>query len=328
VTALALPLRAGRVRVDPESVRPALCEVLVGGRLACSGFFVDDRGTCMTCAHALAGNGEKTELLLADGRRVAATRGGVNRAGDSAVLLAQLGEGEKVAFLELAEETPGVGEAVVLAGTPVYRHGLFLTGHVAARRHGFEYNRDLKTYVQVFYVSAMAPGGTSGGPWLNEGGEVVGLQSGGLAKGSTLWGVAFVVPARVLGALAAEPARDVPAGDLGAAVEELWEQPADTIRRFAPQAEEGLVLRHVLEGGPCHRSGLANGGLIVAVEGRPCRFRDDLLRVVRARRPGDTLGLEVVRERGGELDREAVVVTLGDAADAARLRKAPGETSG
>ncbi len=306
---------AAEVPGDPDRCTRALCGVLIDGHFACSGFFVAEDGTCLTCAHAVLGT-KKLELLLPDGRRVPATRRGAHEAVDTAVLRARLQPAEKVPFLTLAQAAPPVGRTIFLAGSPLYRHRLLLSGSVAGRGSTFEYLPELKTYVQIFHVSAMTPRGTSGGPWLNERGEVVGLQCGGIATGANLWGVAFAVPVRCFRPLVAKPDARHAAGDLGAAVEELWEHPASTVARFSPVTSEGLLLSRVLKGGASHAAGLAGGHLIVAVEDRPCRFRDDLLRLVRRKRPGDTLRLEVLKKRENGLFREEVVIRLGSSAEA------------
>ena len=176
----ALPGSAGEVSFAPAEVEKALCEVLVDGHLACSGFFIDKRGVCLTCAHAIVGE-KQLELLLSDGRRVAATRGGVNVGADAAILFGALPQGETVRALSFAAKPPSVGTTVFLAGMPLYRHGLFLKGSVARRHTSFEYNPTLKTYVEVFYVTAMTPRGTSGGPWLTGAGQVVGNQLGSVS---------------------------------------------------------------------------------------------------------------------------------------------------
>ena len=307
---------------DPESVRRALCEVLVDGHLTCTGFFVDGKGSCLTCAHAFAGGGEKEiELLLTDGRRVKARLLGSDPVRDAAVLSADLrsSDGKKSPFLRLAERKGELGERVFLAGTPLYRHRLFLEGSLCGGKPQYEYNPDLQTYVRVIYVHALAPRGTSGGPWLNERGEVVGIQSGCMARGGTQWGIAFAVPAEFLKALIADPRRKLPVGDLGAAVNELWELPPSVIRRFRPEAREGLVLCRLLKGGACDRAGLCNGDLLVAAGERRLRFREDLLDLVRTREPGDVLEVEVIRKEEKSLRRENIIIRLGDASKAAGL---------
>jgi len=314
--------RAGSaIGFNPESVRKALCEVLIEGHLTCSGFFIDAEGTCLTCAHAFAGEeNEDIELLLADGRRVKAALGGTDAVHDAAVLFADVrpSGGGACGFLGFAERRPGVGERVFIAGTPLYRHRLFLEGSLAADKPRYEYNPDLKTYVPVLYVHALAPRGTSGGPWLNERGEVVGIQSGCMAQGETQWGIAFMVPSEFVKALIAEPKKKFVSGDLGAGVDELWELPRSVIRIFGPETREGLSLCRLLKGGACDRAGLGNGDLLVGAEGKSLRFRADLLDLIRARKPGDTVELEVVRKKKRKSRREKTVIRLDDASEAAR----------
>ena len=65
-------------------------------------------------------------------------------------------------------------------------------------------------------------------------------------------------------------------------------------------------LGRVTEGGPAAQAGLATGDRIVAVEGRPVEYWDDLLRVVQ-RSAGGTIQLTVRNERG---ERKVVVTPV------------------
>ncbi len=309
----AAALRGGEV--PGSAFHAAVCEVLVDGHVACSGFFVDPGGRCLTCAHGVAA-GKSIEVLLNDGRRLRAALAGMDAGADTAVLAVEgLGPGGSPC-LKLAAETPRVGAALRLAGTALYRRRLVLAGTVARAESSFEYNPELKTYVEVFYVDAMTAQGTSGGPWLDGEGRVVGLQSGGIALNGAFCGVAFVVPGRLLRPMAERPVETPARGDIGAACDELWELPPATVKRFSDFAAEGLLVCRVLKGGACDKAGMAGGELIVGLNGRPCRFREDFVRAVRGRAPGQTIELEVVRERQGALVRESAVVTLADAREA------------
>jgi S1-C subfamily serine protease len=91
---------------------------------------------------------------------------------------------------------------------------------------------------------------------------------------------------------------------LGLAGDELWESKA-RVRQF-PAGAEGMVVTVVVDGGPASRAGIEKGWLITRSGGDKVRFRDDLLRTARARKPGDRLELEMLRPDGGEPVRAAL----------------------
>ena len=306
-----------------ESVLEACCEIIADGHLAASGFFVDCKGTCLTCAHALLGV-KKVEVLLRGGARRSALLLGMDTAHDAAVLRVNLTGKERFTFLKRAKRFPEVCWRVFVAGCAVYRHGLILRGSVASAETHFEYLPNLKTYVPVRYVSGMVPRGMSGGPWLNERGEVFGLQSGMLAHNDSMWGIAFVIPLESLDSFLADPKKARPAGDIGAAVEELWEHSGSKTARYGKDFKEGLLLTKVLIGGACWEAGLREGDLITAAAGRPCRYRDRFLSLVRSLEPGRFLVVEAVRVEGGKVERRKVRLRLGDASRAWRMPVAPG----
>jgi S1-C subfamily serine protease len=64
-----------------------------------------------------------------------------------------------------------------------------------------------------------------------------------------------------------------------------------------PQAnEDGLLLTGLVAGGPAEKAGLERGDLILSVDGKPVESLRELYAAVRTHRPGETVGLQVLRE--------------------------------
>ena len=95
---------------------------------------------------------------------------------------------------------------------------------------------------------------------------------------------------------------------LGAAVEETWQQGRDVLDRFPPRTE-GLVVKVLQADGPAARGGLKQFDLIVAFEGQPVRLPDEFLRLVRQKKPGESVTLTVLGPDG--TGNRQVAVTLG-----------------
>jgi S1-C subfamily serine protease len=205
---------------------------------------------------------------------------------------------EPFAVPELAETVPAPGTPVWVRGTCVYRHDVSLQGHVARSHTCYEWLPDRGHYVEVFLVAATAPKGMSGAPWIDGDGRVVGLQSGALAVGGSPLALAFAAPGRHLVRLIRERTTARTA-TIGVPVEELWEQGQDTLERFPP-GTEGVVLRQVREDTAAGRAGLQEWDLVRGVDGERVRYRDELLVLVRARLPGETLALDVLGPDGAQ----------------------------
>lgn len=142
-----------------------------------SGFLVDANGTLVTNVHVLAGaqrafatfpNGAKSEIrgtLVYDTARD--------------ICIAKI-EGAGLPSLKIAAELPRKGERVTALGSP---HGLSFsatTGIVSAIRPAEQLAREIGhpdiqgTWIQV---DAALSGGNSGGPLINNRGEVVGMST-------------------------------------------------------------------------------------------------------------------------------------------------------
>lgn len=270
-----------------ERVMAAAVEVLVDNHLSGSGWIADPRGWVVTAAHMASARIEvRTSVGRFSAELVATDRG------QDLALLRLPERAQGYPSVPLAPHLPGVGAEIFLMGAPIYRHGVFLPGRVARPTPAFEYLGNEGHYVRVIHVAAQTPRGTSGGPWVNGRGEVVGLQSGMMLQDKAAAGIAFLIPLEDLRRLLAAKSH-IDTATLGAACEELSEQSAAVLVKYPPRAE-GVILRRVLKGSPAHRAGLADGDLVVGAGGLPIRLRDELLSRVRALEPGSKIELSIL----------------------------------
>jgi S1-C subfamily serine protease len=153
--------------------------------------------------------------------------------------------------------------------------------------------------------TAPLPRGSSGGPLVDAGGRLLGLNSVRMDGGLILAlpaDAAFVARAE---ALASGQSSDRPR--LGVAI--APPHVARRLRRAVGLSErDGLLVRWVEEGSPADRAGIEKGDLIVAAAGAAVEGIDDL----EPHLGGDAVKLAVVR---GDSEREVEVV-LAAAAEA------------
>jgi len=278
-----------------STARAAGLEVLVDDRLLGSGFLVDEKGLAITAAHVVAEPGRRIEVRSPVVGRVAVRRVAIDRGHDLALL--QLpARGAPYAALKLAHAPPRPAHVIYLYGAPMWRHGVMLSGTVAAAQPTYEFLPEQAHYVRVIYVSASTQHGTSGGAWLDAQGAVVGMQTALVRDGGNAVGIASMSPVGAIRELLSRR-RDARTPTLGIGVEELWEQDHDFLRRFPPRTE-GVVVARVRAGGPGDRVGLRAFDVVTHVDGERVRLRDELLRRVRTSEAGDTVKLTVLR--GGE----------------------------
>jgi serine protease Do len=270
-------------------------EVLVDERLAGSGWFADPHGLGFTAAHVVERPGRKVEVMSPEVGRLAAAVAAVDRGNDLALLKVESRPGG-YPTLPLAQEAPHVGQEVYLYSASLFRHGLLQRGMVAREGASFEYYAEPPGYVRLTHLAATVQGSCSGGPWLSPQGQVVGVQSGTMSLSGTPVGVAYMSLAEAARKLL-KTRQTAATPTLGAALEETWEQERAFWERFPPRTE-GLVAKSLQADGPAARAGLKQWDVITAAAGQKVRLRDELLRLVWAMQPGETLLLSILRPDG------------------------------
>ncbi len=278
-----------------QAVGPGVVRVEARRRLPASGIVWSSDGVIVT-AHHVVERSEGIRVGLPDGHTVPATLAGHDPAIDLAVLRAQAtglavpmwGEPKdlRVGHLVLALARPGQAVSATL-------------GIVSALDESWRTPAGglLDLYLQTDVV--MYPG-FSGGPLVDAGGQVVGLNS------SALWrGISLAVPTPTLRQgvetlLAYGRARR---GYLG-----IGAQPVRLPSALARQLgqETGLLLASVEPDSPADRGGLLVGDIIVAIDGQPMRQMDDLLAALRSARAGSAAAVRIVR--GGQVQELTVVI--------------------
>jgi S1-C subfamily serine protease len=251
-----------------------------------SGVVIAD-GQVLTSAHNL--RREETTVTFADGRREAGTVAGVDSDLDLAVLSVDTGDAPAVRWEP--GETLGIGAPVVALANPGGRGLRATLGFVSSGERSFRGPRGRRIRGAIEHTAPL-PRGSSGGPLVDEGGNLLGINSLRLDGGLIL-----AVPAgaavreRILllaRGEAAEPHR------LGVAI-----APPRVARRLRSAVglpeRAGLLVRGVQDGGPADRAGVEKGDLIVAAGGTPTESVEALY-----------TALDTIPATGGELELTVV----------------------
>ena len=274
-----------------DRVHAASIELLVDGRLSGSGWFADAEGLFITAAHAVVGQKGEFEVITGDGARLEAKLEAIDLGHDIALMRVKPRDGG-FPTLPIAEKMPAPTSAAYLFGAPQFRHALLVRGSIARAAPEYEYYGNTRVYVRIYHVSAPSPHGTSGGCWVDPQGRVIGNQSGLMLHNGAGNGLAFVAPTDAIKRLVSTRKSAV-TPTMDGAFEELWEQEVKNIRKF-PKRAEGVIVAVAHKGGPLKAAGLNRETLITAIDGKPVRYRRDLLNAVRARAVGDTVKLTVL----------------------------------
>ncbi len=253
--------------------------------------FVLGKGLVATNAHNL--RGEETTVTFADGRAATASVAGIDPDGDVVVLTVDTGDAPPLTWVDDAGAA-SVGTPVWTATLPAGSEGRVTFGIVSAVNRPFQGPGGRSIRGGVEHTAPLARG-SSGGPVVDAGGRLVGINTHRMGEGFYLALSADDGLRRRLDALASGQSTRRP--HLGVAL-----APAHAARRLrdavglAPR--DGLLVRSVEESSPAQRAGVQRGDLIVGAGDRPVSEADDLYAALAA--VGDDGSLLLIIVRGAD----------------------------
>jgi S1-C subfamily serine protease len=242
---------------------------------------------------------ENIKVTLPDGRTLDAALAGRDPGSD----LALLRLAEKALTPAQTSDAVKVGQLVLALGRPNERGVQASWGIVTAINGPARTHRGglLDEFIQT--ETTPYPG-FSGGPLINTEGEVLGLNTSGLTRGSSL-----TIPVKVAWRIAEALARhgSVRRGYLGVRTQPV-EIPEAARKALEREQATGLLVLWLEENGPAQKGGLFVGDTIIAVGGQPVSDPDDLFFALHSETVGKSIAVEILR--GGK--PETVHVTVGE----------------
>jgi serine protease Do len=263
-----------------------------------SGVIARADGIIITNAHVV-GNARSVEVTTADGRTLAGTVLGRDVQLDTAIVRVEAGN-LPAAPLGNSDRLE-VGQLAIAIGNPLGLERTVTRGVVSA------INRDprgIGIASGLIQTDAAINPGNSGGPLLDSSGRVIGINTAILA-GAT--GLGFAIPINVATDVMQQIVSTgrVRRAYLGIDTRDIT---PEISRYFGLPIEEGVAIVRVGANSPASRAGLRARDFVTALDGDAIRDQNDLLRLLRAHRPGDTVTLSVVRGT----ERIQVRVQLGE----------------
>ncbi len=280
-----------------------------------SGTIVDPEGYILSNHHVIAG-ADSITVTLADRRVFQAEVVGADSLIDIALLRIRAG---RVPWLRLGDsDSLQIGDWVLAIGHPLGQGSTLTHGIVSALGRQAQVIEDRYGIESFIQTDAVINPGNSGGPLLDAGGVVVGINTAITTRTGYYIGYGLAVPSN----LALEAMRDLLAyghvvrGFLGVEMEEVTQELNERLD-LGLQRPMGVYLRRVLPNSPVERSGLLDGDILVAVNGRAVDHPNQVQARIYGCDPGETVALTVSR-RGTQLE---VPVCLGEREDDRRLER-------
>jgi len=277
-----------------EEVSPAVVNITVvrqetEGAGTGSGLILTPDGYVLTNGHVVFGE-QKVQVALNDGQVFSAEIVGVDPPTDTAVLrigasglpIARLGDSQALQ----------VGQLVVAIGNPFGFQCTVTTGVVSAL------GRSLRTSTgrlieNVIQTDAALNPGSSGGPLVNSGGDVVGINTAIIYPAQ---GICFAIPIntvrRVAGMLIATG--KVSRGYVGIICQQV-QLHTTVARSLEPKQKSGLVVIEVMPESPAQQAGLNPRDIIVSIGEDSVSNVDDLHRFLDEHPVGKRYTMSILR---------------------------------
>jgi serine protease Do len=281
-----------QVRHVLEKVVPCTVGVQVGGSSG-SGVIVNAEGIVLTAGHVSGKPGQDCTLIFHDGKRAKGKTLGQNKGIDSGMI--KIVDEDKEGtwpFIEMGNSADlKKGQWVIATGHP----GGFKTGRSPVVRLG----RVLDVTKSLIRSDCTLVGGDSGGPLFDMNGKIVGIHSriGGTIRDNVH------VP---VDTYRETWDRLVKSESWGGFSFSRGDEPYLGIQVDLDNKKECKV-RDVNDNSPASKAGLKAGDVILKIDTSPLQDADDLDIVLKRKKPGDEVEVEVKR---GE-ERLKLMLTLG-----------------
>jgi serine protease Do len=255
-----------------------------------SGVIVSPEGYILTNNHVVE-DANDVRVTLSDKREFRARIVGTDSKTDIAVLKI---EASRLSPITISDSSKAeVGDAALAIGNPFGVGQTVTKGIVSATGRG---NLGIEAYEDFIQTDAPINPGNSGGALINDRGELLGINTAMITKGSGgSQGIGFAVPSNLACQIMEQILKNgkVTRGYLGIYPQDVTPGIA---KAFGEKEPRGVLVGDVSPNSPADASGLRRGDIILEVNGKPLIDSNQLRVRISMMQPGTTTQLAVVRD--------------------------------
>ena len=258
-----------------------------------SGVIISSDGYIVTNNHVV-GFADVINVTLNDGRVMKATKIGTDPSTDLAVIKIE-SVSESFPKLEYADsDQVQVGEWVLAVGSPFgYLKSTVTAGIISAIGRDLDIIEGEKTIEEFIQTDAVVNPGNSGGALVNDQGKLVGINSAIATPTGVYAGYSFAIPSNLAKVIIKDIIEngDIERVNLGIEGYDVKDIKED----FNLSENNGFYVEDVYIGSAAQFGGLLPGDIIKKVNGERINELEDIKRVMKFNKVGDTVKLDVVR---------------------------------
>jgi serine protease DegQ len=260
-----------------------------------SGVIVSPDGYILTNNHVIEA-ADEIQVVLADGRKAAATVVGTDPETDLAVIRIDA-RSLPVIVLGHADQAR-VGDVVLAIGNPFGVGQTVTMGIISALGRNNLHINHFENFIQT---DAAINFGNSGGALIDTDGNLLGINSAIYSQTGGSVGIGFAIPVStaktVMDAIIKHG--QVVRGWIGIETQDITPEMAAS---FGLARDKGAIIAGVVRGGPADRAGIKPGDILLTVAGTPVGSTSEMLNLIAQLTPGRKATMTLMRK-----NREAAV---------------------
>ncbi len=260
-----------------------------------SGFIISPDGFILTNNHVIEGATKVEVHFGADengngGRTVAAKVVGRDPATDLA--LVKIDVDQELPWIRLGDsERIRKGDWAIAIGHPFTFENTLTVGVISAKGRALGLSRETQSFENFIQTDAAINFGNSGGPLLNIGGEVVGINTA--IRGGGAQGIGFATPINTAKTLLPQLKQGkVVRGYLGMTISDVTEE---TKEAFSLPEARGALVQAVEPGKPADKAGVQHGDVVIEIDGKPIRNNRELIDYISYLPVGSEVKITIIR---------------------------------
>jgi S1-C subfamily serine protease len=259
-----------------------------------SGFVVSSDGLILTNAHVVEGS-DRVKVTLKNGKIYQGKVLGADFLTDVAVIKIKAESLPAVTFADSDNLQPG--EWAIAIGNPLGLDNTVTTGIVSATGRSSAQVRVADKRVSFIQTDAAIDLGNSGGPLLNDRGEVIGMNTAIMQNAQ---GLGFAIPVNAASDIAEELIAKGKADHpfLGIKMAQITPELKQELKKqknLAVNATEGILIVEVVPNSPAAIAGLKSGDIIQAIDRQKITTADRMQQALDKTDVGNKLNLGLLR---------------------------------
>lgn len=254
-----------------------------------SGVIVSPDGYILTNNHVIEA-ADEIHVVLADGRKAAATVVGTDPETDLAVIRINA-KSLPVIVLGHADQAR-VGDVVLAIGNPFGVGQTVTMGIISALGRNNLHINHFENFIQT---DAAINFGNSGGALIDTDGNLLGINSAIYSQTGGSVGIGFAIPVSTAKMVMDAIIKDgqVVRGWIGIETQDITPELAES---FGLGRDKGAIVAGVVSNGPADRAGMRPGDILLTVAGKPVGSTNEMLNLIAQLIPGQKATMTVMRK--------------------------------